>query len=99
MHVDHKRSVIIFVMSSFLLASCSLVPVSESPESWGTAGGKYGAQEWKKSHPNDFPTTESAALFCVSIAEEGSKKFEWTYAQQIDSSDACVKSFVSGLSK
>ena len=80
------------------LSGCGVVAVSETPESWGVSGGRYGSEQWLEEGNQSFPTAESLALFCVTVAEEGQKKFEWTFQQQLDSTDACTKAFVDGLS-
>jgi uncharacterized protein YceK len=81
------------------LSGCGVVQVAESPESWGAAGGSYGAEEWTKTEPNGvYPSSDSVATYCVSIAESGQKKFNWTIQQVFESTDACSKAFVEGLS-
>jgi hypothetical protein len=36
-------------------------------------------------------------MYCVSISESGQKDFNWTFQQQIQSTDACTEAFVDGL--
>ena len=80
------------------LSGCGFVAVSETPESWGASGGNYGAKRWiEDESKNGWPSSEGVALFCVNIAEEGQKEFNWTFQQQLDSTDACTKAFVDGL--
>jgi hypothetical protein len=80
------------------LSGCGVVEVAESPESWGSAGGSYGAENWRETNPGSWPTSDSVAAYCVSIGESGQKKFNWTIQQVIESTDACSKAFVEGLS-
>lgn len=87
------------LISAFGLAGCALVSSTSTPQGWGTAAGSYGSAEWMKLHPGEYPTSESIAMYCVSIAEDGQKKYDWTIANQMKSSDSCVSSFVKGLSK
>jgi hypothetical protein len=82
----------------FSLSACGVVEVAESPESWGNAGGSYGAENWRETNPGSWPTSDSVAAYCVSIGESGQKKFNWTIQQVIESTDACSKAFVEGLS-
>lgn len=85
------------LMLTSTLTGCGFVAVSETPESWGASGGKYGAEKWVEEGNESWPTSDSVALFCVSISEEGQKKFNWTFQQQLESSDACSRAFVDGL--
>lgn len=81
------------------LAGCSLIPSGESPSSWGEGAGKAGSKMWvDKYGDSGYPSSESVATFCVDISEEGMQKFGWNYEQALESSDACSKSFVDGLS-
>ena len=80
------------------LSGCGVVEVAESPESWGAAGGSYGAKNWLETNPGSWPTSDSVAAYCVSIAETGQKKFNWTVQQVFESTDACSEAFVEGLS-
>lgn len=97
MRANHK-----FIILGFLiigtLCSCGIIKVSESPESWGTSGGSYGAKQWTETNADgDYPTSDSVAMYCVSIGETGQKKFNWTYEQLVKSTDACTDAFVEGL--
>ena len=91
-----------FLVFGFLitctLSGCGVVEVAESPESWGAAGGSYGAKNWLETNPGSWPTSDSVAAYCVSIAETGQKKFIWTVQQVFESTDACSEAFVEGLS-
>jgi len=81
------------------LSGCGVVEVAESPESWGASGGSYGAEEWMKTETSGaYPSSDSLAAYCVSIAETGQKKYNWTIQQVFESTDACNKAFVEGLS-
>jgi hypothetical protein len=80
------------------LSGCGIIEAVETPSSWGESGGSYGAEEWvEKNGKGLLPTTDSAALFCVSIAESGQKKFNWNFQQTIEATDACTRAFVDGL--
>jgi uncharacterized protein YceK len=92
-----------FIVLGFLITSalsgCGVIEVAESPESWGTAGGSYGAKQWLETETSGlYPSSDSVAVYCVSIAETGQKKFNWTLQQVIESTDACSEAFVQGLS-
>ena len=91
-----------FLVFGFLitctLSGCGVVEVAESPESWGAAGGSYGAKNWLETNPGSWPTSDSVAAYCVSIAETGQKKFNWTVQQVFESTDACSEAVVEGLS-
>ena len=92
-----KRTGIAGLWDAVAYGNGKFVAVSETPESWGASGGKYGAEKWVEEGNESWPTSDSVALFCVSISEEGQKKFNWTFQQQIESSDACSRAFVDGL--
>ena len=79
------------------LSGCGVVEIAESPESWGAAGGSYGAKSWLETNPGSWPTSDSVAMYCVSITETGQKKFNWTVQQVFESTDACSEAFVDGL--
>jgi uncharacterized protein YceK len=94
----NPRFLLFGLILSCILSGCGLVAVTETPESWGASGGSYGAEQWVEVEKNkSWPTAESLALFCVSIAEQGQKKFNWTFAQQLKSTTACNRAFVDGL--
>jgi len=94
-----NRKLLVFVLLiTFTLSSCGVIEVAESPESWGTAGGSYGAKNWLETNPGSWPTSDSVAAYCVSVAETGQKKFNWTMQQVFKSTDACAEAFVDGLS-
>ena len=94
-----NRSVLGFgIILSCTLSGCGAIEFVETPESWGARGGSYGAKQWVETREKgDWPTTESAALFCADISESGQKKFNWTFEQVIKSADACSRAFVDGL--
>lgn len=80
------------------LSGCGVVEVAESPESWGASGGSYGAEQWLQTEASGvYPSSDSVAMYCVSIGESGQKKFNWTYEQLVRSTDACTEAFVEGL--
>ena len=80
------------------LSGCGAIEKVNTPESWGASGGSYGAKQWIETHGKGvWPSTDSASIYCVTIAEEGQKKFSWTFEQALKSADACVKAFVDGL--
>ena len=98
MPANHKFIVFGFLMTS-ALSGCGVVEVAESPESWGASGGSYGAKQWLETEASGvYPSSDSVAMYCVSIGESGQKKFDWTYEQLIRSTDACTSAFVEGLS-
>jgi len=93
-----KKRTLLILLSTVFLSSCSIIPVSETPQSWGEKAGKFAAADWKKNHPGEWPTTNSVALYCVNIAGKEISKFDWDYSQQIVASDSCISSFVNGIS-
>lgn len=90
----------IFLLSLSLLLSqtgCVSVEKVESPQSWGSGAGEYAAKEWQKENQGSYPTENGIAAYCVSISETGAKEYGWSFNETIESSDACVESFVKGL--
>jgi hypothetical protein len=83
------------------LAGCGTELVrEESPESWGANAGRYGAEQWiEQNDKSSWPSTDSVAAYCVSIAESGQKEFSWTIEEIYQSTDSCTKAFVDGLSE
>ena len=97
MLVNLKKIILVFVLIG-TLSGCGVIEVVETPESWGARGGRYGAEEWIKNNGRDqFPSSDSAALYCVSIVESGRDKFNWNFQQTIESTNACTEAFVEGL--
>ena len=94
----NPKLIVLGSLMIFALSACGSVEMAESPESWGAAGGSYGAKNWLDSNPGSWPTSDSVAAYCVSIAETGQEKFNWTIQQVFASTDACSKAFVEGLS-
>lgn len=98
MPANRKVIVLGFLITS-VLSGCGVVEVAESPESWGAAGGSYGAKQWRETETSGlYPSSDSVAAYCVSIAETGQKKFNWTIQQVVKSTDSCAEAFVKGLS-
>jgi hypothetical protein len=97
MPVNHK--VLGFgIILSCTLSGCGAIEFVETPESWGASGGSYGAKQFIETNgKGNWPTTESAALYCADISEAGQKKFNWTYEQVLKAADACTEAFVEGL--
>jgi uncharacterized protein YceK len=94
----HPKHLILGFLITCTLSGCGVVEVAESPESWGSAGGKYGATQWLETEAKGtYPSSDSVAVYCVSIGESGQKKFNWTYEQLTKSTEACTESFVEGL--
>jgi hypothetical protein len=98
MLVDHRIKFISLISSIFFLTSCGAISIVDSPRSWGIKAGEYGSSEWKTNNQSNYPSSESIAMYCVAIAEDGLAKLNWTFAQQMESTEACVQSFVDGLS-
>lgn len=46
----------------------------------------------------NFPATDSTAIYCITISDDGQKKYDWTYEQHKSSVDSCLEAFVKGLS-
>ena len=104
MRADRKKlkflalSILVITLPA-TLTSCTIASSISTPRGWGTEAGKYGSSEWVKGHPGEYPTSESIATYCVSVAEQGQRKYNWTISAQMTSSDSCVSAFVKGLSK
>lgn len=96
----NSRILLVVLPLLFCLTSCGAVQiVNESPESWGKSAGEYAASEWVSNHGRgNLPTVDSTSIYCISISDEGQKKYDWTYEQHLSSVDACIDAFVKGLS-
>jgi hypothetical protein len=91
------RGIFFGIFLACTLSGCGIV-VSESPESWGSKSGADGAKLWiEQEGTSVYPSAEGVAGFCVSMTEEGQKKFNWTYEEVFASTEACSKAFVDGL--
>ena len=89
---------IVLIMSSLLLVSCSFVETPPTPQEWGNGAGQYASEEWiKKNGENKYPTADSIALYCVNISEDGQKNYDWTVSETYDSTMACTEAFAKGL--
>jgi uncharacterized protein YceK len=65
----NPKSLLFGLILTCTLSGCGLVS-SETPESWGASGGSYGAEQWVEVEKNkNWPSAESVALFCVTVAE------------------------------
>jgi hypothetical protein len=99
MPVNHK---ILLAMLPLLicLTGCGAVQIiNESPESWGKSAGEYASLEWVSNNGRgNLPTSDSTAMYCITISDEGQKEYDWTYEQHLSSVDACIEAFVKGLS-
>lgn len=94
------RNQTVLIAALFGLTGCGAVELVVTPESWGSGAGRYGAEEWtKRNGSGNYPTAEGIAMYCVTISEDGLKKHNWTFEQQLRSTEACNKAFVEGLSK
>ena len=79
------------------LSGCG-IQISESPKSWGSKSGTDGAKLWvEKQGTSVYPSSDAVAAFCVSMSDEGQKKYNWTIDEQVASTDACAAAFVEGL--
>ena len=99
MPVSHKFSLVVLPLL-ICLTSCGAVQIiDESPESWGKSAGEYASSEWvSKNGIGNLPTSDSTAMYCITISDDGQKKYDWTYEQHLSSVDACIEAFVKGLS-
>jgi hypothetical protein len=96
MRVNPKQ-ILIPVLFVFTLSGCGIV-FSESPESWGSKSGSDGAKLWiEKQGSSVYPSSEGVASFCVTMGEEGQKRYDWTFEEQFASTEACTSAFVDGL--
>jgi uncharacterized protein YceK len=83
---------------SSTLGGCGTVVFKETPESWGTDAGIFGAKQWiQENGKSSWPSTDGVAAYCVNIGESGQKEYNWTIEQLIESTDACSKAFVDEL--
>ena len=99
MPVSHKFSLVVLPLLIFLTSCGAVQIVDESPESWGKSAGEYASAEWvSKSGRGNLPTSDSTAMYCITISDDGQKKYDWTYEQHLSSVDACIEAFVKGLS-
>ena len=97
MRVGHK-SVALFIVSGLFVSGCSFVEIPPTPQEWGTEAGNYASEEWiKKNGSSNYPTADSIAMYCVNIAEDGQKKYDWTISEGYESTQACVKAFAQRL--
>ena len=84
----------------FCLTGCGAVEFVDSPESWGKQGGEYGSTEWVKLNgAGTYPNENGVAMYCVTVGEDGQKKYGWNIEQAMSSTDACVTAFVAGLAR
>jgi len=98
MPVNHKISLAV-VPLLICLTGCSAVQLVESPESWGKSAGEYGASEWVKNNGSgNWPTSDSVAIYCITISDDGQKEYGWDFQQHTASVEACTRAFVDGLS-
>ncbi len=95
----NPKQIMFITLILAMISGCTLISEVETPKSWGEAGGKAGAQMWIEEYgKSGYPSTESSAAYCVDISEDGMKRFDWSFEQAMESTEACVKSFVDGLS-
>lgn len=86
------------LLVTYTLSGCGVIEIAETPKSWGANGGSYGAKQWiERQGSGVYPSSDSVALYCVSVGETGQKKFNWTFEQQRKSTDACAEAFLDGL--
>lgn len=90
-----SRLVISFI-AVCLVSSCSS-DTSLSPESYGATAGSEAAKSWKAWSTEPQPSTDSAAMFCADIAEEGAEKYRWTVKEIFQAADSCANSFTQEL--
>jgi hypothetical protein len=91
------RKILSGVFLMVALSGCGIV-FEESPVSWGSTSGTDGAKLWiEKEGSSVYPSSDGVAAFCVSMSEEGQKKFNWTVEEVFASTDACAEAFVEGL--
>jgi len=62
---------------------------SESPRSYGARAGEDGAKYWKTQNPGLIASEDSAAAYCASMAEDGSKQNGWTLEETFQAADSC----------
>lgn len=60
-----------------------------TPSSYGAKAGEDGAQYFKEENPGIQASTDSAAIYCASMAEEGGKIYEWSTTEVFQAADSC----------
>jgi len=70
------------------LTGCS-GDTSESPNTYGARAGEDGAKYFKEENPGLVASEASAAQYCASMAEEGSKINNWTIEETFQAGESC----------
>jgi len=70
---------------------------SESPNTFGARAGEDGAKYFKEQNPGLLASEESAAEYCASMAEEGSKINNWTIEETFQAGESCSIWFTSEM--
>jgi uncharacterized lipoprotein NlpE involved in copper resistance len=70
---------------------------SESPNTYGARAGEDGAKYFKEQNPGLIASEESAAEYCASMAEEGSKINKWTIEETFEASSSCAIWFATEM--
>lgn len=92
----HKLSVSITLALAFILTGCG-GDNSESPNTYGARAGEDGAKYFKEQNPGLVASEESAAEYCASMAEEGSKVNKWSIEETFEASSSCAIWFATEM--
>ncbi len=84
------------VAFAFTLTGCG-GDNSESPNTYGARAGEDGAKYFKEQNPGLIASEESAAEYCASMAEEGSKINKWTIEETFEASSSCAIWFATEM--
>jgi hypothetical protein len=91
-----KFLVAITITLAIILTGCS-GDTSESPNTYGARAGEDGAKYFKEQNPGLLASEESAAEYCASMAEEGSKINKWTIEETFEASSSCAIWFATEM--
>jgi hypothetical protein len=81
---------------TLILTGCA-GDTSESPNTYGARAGEDGAKYFKEQNPGLVASEESAAEYCVSMAEDGSKINNWTIEETFEASSSCAIWFATEM--
>jgi hypothetical protein len=83
-----KFLVSITITLAIILTGCG-GDTSESPNTYGARAGEDGAKYFKEQNPGLVASEDSAAQYCASMAEEGSKVNNWTIEETLEAGSSC----------
>jgi hypothetical protein len=95
-HTVQKLLISATITLSLALTGCG-GDNSESPNTYGARAGEDGAKYFKEQNPGLVASEESAAEYCASMAEEGSKINKWTIEETFEASSSCAIWFATEM--